>query len=63
MCVFPPFSFKSVLIITAGCPSALPQNVARYRGPNRANYMEASHKDKFQATRHKWTFSNGFQYF
>lgn len=25
------------------CPSALPQNVARYRGPNRANYMEACH--------------------
>lgn len=43
VCVFPPFSFKSVLIITAGCPSALPQNVARYRGPNRANYMEACH--------------------
>lgn len=42
MC-FLPFSFKSVLIITAGCPSALPQNVARYRGPNRANYMEACH--------------------
>lgn len=39
-CVPPPLSLKSVLIIIAGCPSALPQNVARYRGPNRVNYME-----------------------
>lgn len=40
VCVFPPFSLKTVLIKIAGCPSALPQNVARYRGPNRVNYTE-----------------------
>lgn len=42
VCVFPPLSLslKSVLIIIAGCPSALPQNVAMYRGPNRVKYTE-----------------------
>lgn len=34
---------RSVLIIINGCPSALPQNVAGYRGPNRVNYPETGH--------------------